>query len=104
LIFRAAEELVIGDDGIYRFTGGESKKGKVPPKGWIFVFEVKSSSQRTPNPVEVTKVIQTDAETLADLAFRKAPLEAVNFLNSSDSLRTIIRRRIKEFWPGFRGS
>jgi hypothetical protein len=95
-------ELVSNSDGTYCFKDeNQSTRAQGQPKGWIFVFNVESSSRRTPNPIKVTKVIQADSETLSDLAFRKAPTESMNFLSSSDSLRTIIRRRIKEFWPGF---
>lgn len=97
-------ELIRATDGTYRFAEQHSVQHRASHKGWILVFEVQSDSKQTPNPVRVTKAIQADSETLSDLAFRKAPLESMSHLSSSDSLRTIIRRRIREFWPEFLGS
>jgi hypothetical protein len=94
-------ELIDLDDGTARLKGRPAGPADADGKAWIFIFEVDAKSSETPNPIRVTKVIRADSEALADLAFRKAPLEAMDLLTSSDSLRTIIRRRIREFWPEF---
>jgi hypothetical protein len=94
-------EIIDTDDGTARFKGQPARPADVEGKGWIFIFEVDAKCPKTPNPIRVTKVIRADSESLTDLAFRMAPLQAMNLLTSSDSLRTIIRRRIREFWPDF---
>jgi len=94
-------ELVEAADGTYRLADAKATHRTGRQKSWILVFAVEAASRKTPNPIQVIKVIEADSEALAELAFRKAPMESMNFLSSSDSLRTILRRRIREFWPSF---
>ncbi len=96
-----APELVRSADGTCHIAGVQAASGQRTRKGWILVFDADARSSRTPNPVRVTKVIQADPGTLAELAFEKAPMESMSFLSSRDSIRSIIRRRISEFWPSF---
>jgi hypothetical protein len=91
-----APELIKLPDGSWRF---DQAAAEPTSKGWILVFEVRGCSQKTPNPISITKAITTDSHTLAQLAFEKAPSEAMNLLASGDVLRAVIRRRISEFWP-----
>lgn len=94
-------EIIDAGDGTARFKDLPACPADADGKAWIFVFEVNAKSTETPNPIRVTKVIRADSESLTDFAFRKAPEEAMTLLTSSDSLRNIIRRRIREFWPDF---
>ena len=96
-----APELTQNREGIFGFTDTPPSDAHSGDKGWILVFEIDLASQETPNPIRVTRVIRAASESLTDLAFRKAPREAMAFLTSNDSLRMIIRRRIGEFWPQF---
>jgi hypothetical protein len=86
-------------DGSWHFTEATANLTSKISKGWILVFEVDGNSKTTPNPISITKAIRTDSHTLAQLAFEKAPAEAMNLLASGDILRAVIRRRISEFWP-----
>ncbi len=86
-------------DGSWQFADVEPHRDAQSAKGWILVFEVQQDSKETPNPICITQAIRADSPTLARLAFEKAPTEAMNLLESGDVLRTVIRRRIAEFWP-----
>jgi hypothetical protein len=96
-----APDLTPLSDGTFRLATPPASSSDTDGKGWIFVFEVERTRKRTPNPIRVTRVIRAGAGSLTDLAFRKAPHEAMALLTSSDSLRAIIRRRIRQFWPDF---
>jgi hypothetical protein len=93
-----APELKSAGRGVHRFA--QAKPRAEDPKGWILVFEVDDASSATPNPIRIEKTIEANWEVLTHLAFEKAPQESMKRLREEDSLRTIIRRRITEFWPG----
>jgi hypothetical protein len=95
-----APELIKLPDGSWQFAEAAPNPNNQSSKGWIFVFEIEGRSQKSPNPISITKAIRTDAQILARLAFEKAPAEAMNLLASGDGLRAVIRRRISQFWPG----
>jgi hypothetical protein len=95
-----APEVIALPDGSWRFAEATPNPNDQLSKGWILVFEIVGNSQKTPNPICITKAIRTDSRTLARLAFEKAPSEAMNLLASGDVLRAVIRRRISQFWPG----
>ena len=92
-----APELRATGQDTYRFA--DAKGSGRESKGWILIFDVDEASATTPNPIHITKTIEADWEILAQLAFQKAPEESMKHLIEKDSLRTIIRRRISEFWP-----
>lgn len=92
-----APSLVDAGKGVWHFADRDAETRKA--KGWILVFDTDTKSSETPNPIFIEKTIQADWETLAHLAFERAPQESMKFLFEKDSLRTIIRRRIREFWP-----
>jgi hypothetical protein len=92
-----APELKSAGRGIHRFAQTELQNEDA--KGWILVFEVDDTSLATPNPIRIHKTIQANLEVLAHLAFERAPQESMKMLVEKDSIRTIIRRRITEFWP-----
>ena len=94
-----APDLVLVPDGTWRLGIGTSTEHPQSSKGWILVFEIDSSSKVSPNPVKVKRLIQTDAHTIAQLAYERAPAEAMSFLADGESLRAILRRRIADFWP-----
>src|SRR6266496_436363 len=80
-------ELLSDPDGTCRIAVEPGAAARRSSKGWILVFDAAPESAQTPNPIRITKVIHADPETLADLAFRKAPMESMRFLSCSDSLR-----------------
>jgi hypothetical protein len=94
-----APELIELPDGSWRFVAAGTSKTNETTKGWILVFEVVSGASETPNPIAITQVIRADSQILARLAFERAPTEAMNLLESGDVIRTVIRRRIAQFWP-----
>lgn len=93
-----APKLKSAGRGMQRFA--QSRPHIREAKGWILVFEVDEASPVTPNPIRIEKAIEANWEILAHLAFERAPQESMKLLLEKDSLRTIIRRRIAEFWPG----
>jgi hypothetical protein len=96
-----APKLKPAGRGVHRFA--DSKVKGQDPKGWILVLEVNDAAPATPNPIRICRTIEANWEVLAHLAFEKAPQESMKMLTEKDSLRTIIRRRITEFWPGLLG-
>lgn len=94
-----APQLTELPDGSWQFAVVDAGNNQRAAKGWILVFEVTSGAAKTPEPIVITQVIRADSQTLARLAFEKAPAEAMNLLESGDVIRTVIRRRIAEFWP-----
>lgn len=95
-----APELTNLPDGSWQFENATPTPNVLAVKGWILVFEVEQNCQETPNPIRISQAIRADSQTLARLAFEKAPSETMNLLAEADILRTVIRRRIAEFWPG----
>lgn len=93
-----APKLKSAGRGMHRFA--QAKSQAQPAKAWILVFEVDEASPATPNPIRIEKTIEANWEVLAHLAFERAPQESMKLLLEKDSLRTMIRRRIAEFWPG----
>ena len=91
-----APELKPTKRGTFRFADAKTEN---IAKGWILIFELDEASAATPNPIRIAKTIEADWQILAHLAFEKAPQESMKHLLQRDSLRTIIRRRISEFWP-----
>jgi hypothetical protein len=69
-------------DGSWCFAEATSNSSSKASKGWILVFEVDGNSKTTPNSIRITQAIRTDSQTLARLAFEKAPAEAMNLLAS----------------------
>lgn len=91
-------KLVMREDGIHEFADVKSDD-LATSKGWIQIFTADAGGVKSPNPLRITKTIRASSGQLAQLAFEKAPTEAMTLLTSSDLLRTTLQRRIAEFWP-----
>lgn len=68
--------------------------------GWLTVFDIDSASTITPNPIVVAQDIRIDAQALSRLAFDIAPDEAMRHIGGDAGLKSLLHRRLSEFWPG----
>jgi hypothetical protein len=71
--------------------------GKKP--AWIFVFDVRSDDQKSPNRLDLRSVIATDAASVSHYALNVAPGAAVGAGGSADRLLATIQRRLAMWWP-----
>ena len=73
----------------------------VPTKqaGWLSVFDIDERSKVSPNPIVVKQEIRLDVEMLSKLAFEIAPEEAMKHIGGDVGIKTLIQRRMAEFWP-----
>ncbi|MBK9715917.1 MAG: hypothetical protein IPO81_32220 [Kouleothrix sp.] len=91
----------------------EVREGYVPPDedseqlttiidralAWIYVFDIDSSSQMSPNPIVIDRVIATDAASFSYFALQISPEAAIN--SSAISLPLTLRRRLASWWDVF---
>ncbi len=92
-------ELRANPDGTFALEHptGAGVAGRVP--AWIVVFDIDSGNQRSPNPIAITKVIGTDADSVSYYALKVAPEAAIAPGGSVDRLQMAIRRRLSTWWP-----
>jgi len=90
-----APELRPMGDGTHRLAWS----GAEAPTAWIYVFDLDVRSDRTPNPIVLSKVIATDADSLAHYALQVAPDAAVAEGGSADRVLARIRSRLSTWWP-----
>lgn len=95
-------ELQARSDGTFALVrpGDPVPTGRVP--AWIYVFDILSGDSRTPNPIVVSKVIATNAESISHYAVKIAPEAALAEGGSAGLLLATIRRRLATFWPALR--
>lgn len=91
-------DLVAREDGCYELCSPDRKIPRNPP-AWIFVFDIDSESQTTPNPIVVKKRIATDADAIAHFALQVAP-EAAMGQGGIHLVSDRIKLRLSKFWPG----
>jgi hypothetical protein len=72
---------------------------RLPPSAWIYLFDIDSVGSSTPSPIQLNKVIATDADSMAHFALKVAPAFAVSGSGSSDRVLSTIRRRVGAWWP-----
>ncbi|MEW2522945.1 hypothetical protein [Actinacidiphila alni] len=95
-----APDLVPGDDGTWRLSKPDADLTS-SPRSWIYVFDIETSNQQTPNRLDLWRVIRTDAATLSYFALEVAPEAALAAGGSVDRLRDTITRRLGEYLPEF---
>lgn len=100
-------ELVEMPDKTFRLAvDGQDVLAK--PTSWIYVFEIAESEIDTPNQIELTKVIGTNASALSHYALDVAPEAALEEGASADRILDTIRNRLSHYLPelniGARGS
>jgi hypothetical protein len=96
-------ELLPQDDGELQLSKpGAGRPDRVP--AWIYVFDVQSMSQLTPNPLFLRHIIATDADSFAHYAVKVAPEIAIGEGGSAAMLSETIRRRLSAWWPDLGGA
>jgi hypothetical protein len=69
------------------------------PRAWIYVFDVDAGSDKTPNPIVLSKVIGTDADAVARYAFTVVPEAIVAEGGAGGLVLDAIRVRLAAWWP-----
>lgn len=94
-----APELIPGDGGIYKLRPPDRDVSETSAPAWIYVFDVDAESAETPNTITLTKVIATDADSVAHFALKVAPEAALAVGGSADRVLETIRKRLASWWP-----
>lgn len=89
-------ELVDRGDGVSALQFGTAE-GRTP--AWIYVFDLDSTSSLSPNPIVMTRVIATDADSIVHYALKVAPEAAVAGVGQADRVIRSIRQRVGKWWP-----
>ena len=79
------------------FAPGQQRPASVP--AWVFVFGLDAASATTPSPVEVRKVIATDAAAMSHHALVSAPTNSLASVASPRGMLSLARSRIRALWP-----
>jgi len=91
-------DLVAKPDGTSElFLPTRAPGARVP--AWIFVFDLVTTPDRTPDELVLVHQIATDAEAIAHYAVRVAPDAAVMAGGVTANIIETIRRRIAGYWP-----
>ncbi len=86
------------EDGTWDlFAPGSDRPAAVP--AWVFVFGLDASSGRTPSPIEIRKVIATDAAAMSHHALVAAPANSLASVASPRGMLSLAKRRMKDVWP-----
>ncbi len=86
-----------GDGTWDLFAPGAGRPSAVP--AWVFVFGLDSSARSTPSPVQVRKVIATDAAAISHHALVAAPSNSLASIASPRGMLYLAKARIKVLWP-----
>ena len=86
-----------GDGTWDLFAPGADRPAAVP--AWVFVFGLDAAAESTPSPVEIRKVIATDAAAMSHHALVAAPTNSLASVASPRGMLSLARRRIKDVWP-----
>ena len=97
----ARPELVPHSDGTVRLAR-PSAYLREPPPAWIYVFDIQSSPDASPNRLSLATVIGTDAPSLSHYALDVAPAAALAEGGSIDRLRATIASRLSAYFPELR--
>ena len=76
---------------------GAPRSDHVP--AWIYVFDIDANTTTTPNPLTITAIIATDADSIAHYAVKVAPEVALSEGGAAGMLSATIRRRLATWWP-----
>lgn len=79
------------------FASGQQRPANVP--AWVFVFGLDTASGSTPSPVEVRKVIATDATAMSHHALVSAPANSLASVASPRGMLALAKTRIRALWP-----
>lgn len=70
-----------------------------PCPAWIFVFEPDASSDTTPNPIAIRKVIGTDSPSFSHYALDVSPAAALAHIEAAGGFLEGMARRLRIHWP-----
>lgn len=93
----------LGMDGDVRVLGRPASPARPDGRAaWIYVFDIVAGASPSPNPIEMTMVVRTDADAISDLALKTAPERALIEGGLMAALPARIRQRIAKWWPELR--
>lgn len=92
----AAPEVLPASDGTHRLAIDPNVQDK---NAWIYVFDIDNKSKATPNPLVISKIISTDADSIAHYAFKAAPDAVLAEGGSGSLVLDVIRSRLAAWWP-----
>jgi hypothetical protein len=93
-----APTLAAEPDGTHSLLApGRSRPNPWP--AWIFVFDSDAAAPTTPSPIEVRKVIGTDAPAFSYWALEVAPEAALSNIDAEAGFLAGMSRRLKAIWP-----
>lgn len=94
-------DLVQHTDGTWRLVQDGHEPDDNPP-AWIYVFDVEQSQTQTPNPLNLWRVIGTDAAALSHYTLDVSPEAALATGGSVGRLRETITTRLAKYLPELR--
>ena len=93
-----APELISEPDGTHSLLApGRARQNPCP--AWIYVFDPDGTSNETPSPIVLRKMIGTDAPSMSHWALEVAPAAALSNIDSEAGMLSVLSRRLKLFWP-----
>lgn len=93
--FLGAPTLVDEEDSLSRLALPRPQTEPLP--SYIYVFEFDESSEETPSPMRVRRIIRTSAEALSHYAIEEAPKGAIEQLRRG--VYPLLQRRLRQYWP-----
>jgi len=93
-----APTLVAELDGTHSLVAPGRPRPELWP-AWIFVFDADAAAPTTPSPIDVRKVIGTDASAFSYWALEVAPEAALSNIDAEAGFLAGMSRRLKAIWP-----
>lgn len=93
-----APTLVAESDGTHSLVA-PGRPRPAPWPAWIFVFDADAAAPTTPSPIDVRKVIGTDAPAFSYWALEVAPEAALSNIDAEAGFLAGMSRRLKSIWP-----
>jgi hypothetical protein len=93
-----APDLSLRPDGDFELKRPGTESGVHPP-AWIYVFDIASQAESSPNPLIIRQRIATDADSIAYFALKVAPSVAVGQGGAADLVPQRIKSRLAQWWP-----
>jgi hypothetical protein len=93
-----APTLSAEPDGTYSLAAPNPKTGR-PWPAWIYVFDTDPRNDVTPSPLQLKKMIGTDAPSISYWALEVAPEAALSNIDAEAGFLAALSRRIKQLWP-----
>jgi len=100
--FLGSPTLTDAGDGTHWLSGpGEPPVRPLAPN-WIYVFDIDEQppADAGPTPIDIYRVVATDAPTLSRLALELAPTNAIGDRLDEDTVMLALRRRTSDYLGG----